>query len=82
MLRRSGQPSEVLTCEVSFNLVRHARIDKIQWDRTKFDENGQCPCELLRPRMPVWLSHDTQVGPLPANSARSVVLPLELARGK
>jgi hypothetical protein len=30
MLRRSAQPSEVMTCEVSFNLVRHARIDKIQ----------------------------------------------------
>ena len=30
MLRRSAQPSEAMTCEVSFNLVRPARIDKIQ----------------------------------------------------
>jgi hypothetical protein len=41
MLRRSAQPFEAMTREVSFNLVRHARIDKIQRDRTKFDENGQ-----------------------------------------
>ncbi len=43
MLRRSAQPSEAMTCEVSFNLVRHARIDQIQRDETKFDENGQSP---------------------------------------
>jgi len=30
MLGRSAQQSEAMTCEVSFNLVRHARIDKIQ----------------------------------------------------
>jgi hypothetical protein len=30
-----------MTCEVSFKLVRNARIEKIQRDRAKFDENGQ-----------------------------------------
>jgi hypothetical protein len=36
-----------MTCEVSFNLIRHARIDKIQRDGAKFEENGQQPwtCE-------------------------------------
>jgi len=30
MLRRLAQSSDAKTCEVSFNLVRHARIDTIQ----------------------------------------------------
>jgi len=30
MIRRSVQSSEAMTCEVSFNPVRHARIDTIQ----------------------------------------------------
>jgi len=30
-----------MTCEVSFNLVCHGGIGKIQWDKAKFDENGQ-----------------------------------------
>ena len=62
MLRRSVQPSDAVTCEVSFNLVRDARIDKIQRDRPKFDENGQRR-QTGAPRGSMWLDLGPRNGP-------------------
>ena len=39
-----------MTCKVSFNLDRHAKIDKIRRERTKFDEDEQETVRLVAAR--------------------------------